>query len=122
MALKILLVEDDPDVREVLREALRGAGHDVTEIERFDAAERMVAAAGYDLLITDVRLPGGSGAKLAQAARAQGCGAILITGYEDVRETLERSGIPHLAKPFRLAELFAAIDAIFPPAQGGPRP
>jgi DNA-binding response OmpR family regulator len=118
MALKLLLVEDDADVRGVLREALRGAGHDVTEIEDFAAAERAIATGDYDLLITDVRLPGGSGATLAQRARALGGGAILITGYADVQETLERSKIPHLSKPFRLTELFAAIEAIFPPGKG----
>jgi DNA-binding response OmpR family regulator len=118
MALKVLLVEDDHSVRETLCEALCGVGHEVTCVGRFEEGDREIAKGDYDLLITDVRLPGGSGANLAQKARSLGGSAVLITGYGDVRETLERSKIPHLAKPFRLRELFAAIERIFPRSTG----
>ena len=116
VALKLLLVEDDPAVRQLLCGALRDAGYDVTSVERFEEADREIDTGDYDLVITDVRLPGGSGANLAHKARALGRSAILVTGYDDVRQLLERTEVPHLTKPFRLAQLFAAINEMFPQA------
>lgn len=114
MASKLLLVEDDAAVRQLLCGALRDAGHEVTCAERFAEADREIATGDYDLLITDVRLPDGSGANLAHQARGRGCRALLVTGYEDVRQLLEGAKMPHLMKPFRLAQLFAAIEEMFP--------
>jgi DNA-binding NtrC family response regulator len=109
---KILLVEDDDLVRQVVRATLEDAGHDVTDARRFDEAEPAVVSGEYDLLISDVRLPGGSGIDLAAHAKARGRKVILITGYADVRELLEVQKVPHLAKPFRRNQLLALVSGI----------
>ena len=113
--LKILVVEDYYAVRQLLRDALQEIGHTVTEVARFEEGEREISRNIYDLVITDVRLPGGTGEDLAAKASALGGQVILITGYEDVRQLLERAKIRHLFKPFRMSELFTLIEECFAP-------
>lgn len=61
---KILLAEDDPDVREMLAFALRHAGHVVTLAENGKEALRLCSANNYDLIITDILMPKGDGFKV----------------------------------------------------------
>ena|SRR5690242_15733432 len=70
--LKILVVEDYYAVRQLLRDALQEIGHTVTEVARFEEGEREISRNIYDLVITDVRLPGGTGEDLAAKASALG--------------------------------------------------
>ncbi|MGI4794661.1 MAG: PAS domain S-box protein [Janthinobacterium lividum] len=113
----VLLVEDEPDVREMTAEQLRELGYRVLEAQEGAAALRLVQAGAHlDLLVSDVGLPGGmNGRQLADLVRERhpDLPVILITGYAAGQEM---SGMEVVHKPFdpvMLAELVRAkLDAL----------
>lgn len=110
--LAILVVDDDPAVRRITAEMLRGAGHDV--LERSSGAEALATLqqARPDLMLTDVAMPGMSGVELATAARRHwpGIPVLFMTGYAEDRLLPAIDG-DVLRKPFGAAELSARIAA-----------
>lgn len=78
---RILLVEDDPDILTLFAEVLDIAGYEVDTAETFQAADELLTAGGYDLLVTDGRLPDGTGMVLADKAEAQSISALIVTGF-----------------------------------------
>ncbi len=118
----ILLTEDKPLVRRILRKALESAGY--TIIEANDAAEALAVAASHqgpiDLLLTDVVMPGEGGFALSRAITAlrPDTRTIFMSGHPPgalAREEVDASGWRCLQKPFSLAtlshELRATLDA-----------
>ena len=113
-AAKILLVEDEVLVRELLALELTEAGYHVLEAADGDEALAHLAA-GHDLtlLLTDIRLPGAhDGWAVAAAARANrpDLPVIYITGYSE-REVQPVPGGILFRKPFRAADIVAAVRA-----------
>ena len=115
---RILVAEDDTAVREFVSRALRYQGHEVTAvIDGLQALERM-SANTYDLLITDIVMPGLDGIALAlKAAKEYPDMAILMmTGYAAERQrahNLEALIHQVIAKPFSLQQICdAARDAL----------
>lgn len=112
----VLLVEDDAGTRIMLTRHLRNAGYDVTAVEsaeqgifEVDAGERR-----FEVVISDVHLPGTSGIDLASylLTRNPGQAILLITGDPDealARDALSRGPVSYLLKPFELFELDAAL-------------
>ena len=111
LSLKILLVEDNEQVRDFASEILRDAGCDV--IKANDAAEALdkLDSQPIDLMLTDIVMPGQSGIQLANQVRKirPNLPIVLVTGYSD--EMLE-GGVdyPFIAKPFTATELKGAIE------------
>lgn len=110
----ILLVDDDPAVREAAAEVLRAHGHAVTEAESLSQGMALLADTPETaLVITDYMMPGGTGGEFI--ARARGTGVdkpfLLLTGYTDAAEDLP-DDVPQLRKPFREQELLEAVDAL----------
>lgn len=115
MARRVLLVEDEAPLRLLARRALEGAGHEVRAAEDAEAALDVVEA-GFlpEVLVSDVTMPGEmDGVALAQALRARvaGLAVVLVSGYAEatVGEGLAGLGVRFLEKPFRMAELAAAV-------------
>ncbi|MCA9659905.1 MAG: response regulator [Myxococcales bacterium] len=116
LGVRVLLVEDERAVREVVAQILRSVGAEVVaEASRGDEA---VALAGdpslaFDLVISDVIIPGLGGTEVVRRIRERrpDVRALLISGYADVAtiEEISRSGLAFLAKPFTPAELVAAL-------------
>lgn len=110
----ILLVDDEPGVRMGAADMLSEAGYTVVEAAGPDEAlaevERGLA---FDMLVTDYAMPGMSGARLAAVLkeRRPGLPVLLTTGYASMSEG-EVEGLPRLSKPFRQAELVAAVRAV----------
>lgn len=113
---RILLAEDEEALRAFVARALTQDGH--TVVATADGAEALDVltrdAAGFDLLLTDIRMPVMDGIALALAAARDRPDLIilLMTGYADQRE--RASGLDALihdviAKPFSLAEIKAAV-------------
>lgn len=114
---RILLAEDDTVMREYLTRALTRAGYDVSAVDSGTAAMPLVETERFDLLLTDIVMPGMDGIELAQHAGeiAPDMRVMFITGFAAV--TL-KSGRPMpqarvLSKPFHLRELVDEIDRIF---------
>ena len=109
---RILVVEDDPDVRLFLQHALLDAGYDLDVAENVKGGEAFLRGRPYDLLLTDGRLPDGIGMTLADAAEEKGIPALILTGYAFVLRELAGAdpGKYHvLLKPMRADEIIAAI-------------
>jgi CheY-like chemotaxis protein len=114
--LRVLLVEDEPEVRRVVRRLLQGLGATVTEFSNAEeAAASLEAVADYDLLLTDIALgPGRRGTELAAEvlARVPGAAALLMSGYaSDLLETGPAMATPWevLRKPFEREALARAV-------------
>jgi CheY-like chemotaxis protein len=113
--LRVLLVEDDPEVRKTALSMLRSLGCEA--VAAGDGAEALATLGGpsaFDLLLSDVVLPGSlRGPELAAAARAArpGLKALFMSGYAPraARATAEFPPGVLLSKPFRRAELARAL-------------
>lgn len=109
----ILVVDDDPDVRWVTAECLRGIGHQVTEARNGGSALTILERGDpFDLLVMDLAMPGLSGAETVRLARRTRpeLNALFCTGYADVsRFEGETRGDVLLKKPFGPDALIAAV-------------
>ena len=108
----ILLVEDVEEVRVLLCQAIEMAGHKAHCVATCKDAEAAIASGEYSVIVSNVRLPDGSGRELADKAGHRGMRVVLISGHPDELQALAlEDHIRVLPKPFRLHELTAAIDA-----------
>jgi PAS domain S-box-containing protein len=113
---RILLVEDDPGVRELLVDILRGHDYDVTPANSAEEALERARDHSFDLLLSDVDLPGMNGARLARTLRERqpDLRMVLMSGYPDDGtidgELTERPMF--LRKPFGSAFLLAQISSV----------
>jgi DNA-binding NtrC family response regulator len=107
---RILVVEDDDDVRPVLDHMLRGAGHSVATANCVEDARSMMASEPFDMVIADVVLPDGSGLGIADAAQAAGIGDLVITGYVLRLPFDSLAAYEYLMKPVRTQELLRAVN------------
>lgn len=113
----VLLVEDREEVRRALRDYLSHLGYAVLAASESSAALAMLDEnIDVDVLLTDVRMPRGSGTDLADAIRAKkpGVRVVLMSGYAPDPALRERMGVLHaefLQKPFAPSELVALLRA-----------
>ncbi len=118
---RVLLVEDEPLLRDVAKLALERAGFAVTAAG--DAAEARRAASagvGMDLLVSDVVMPSGNGAVLARELRDEhpGLAVVLMSGYANSIEDVRAAADVFLEKPFAPADLVRAARSALARAQG----
>jgi signal transduction histidine kinase len=110
---RILLVEDDEPTRRVLARLLRLRGSDVSTASSLAEARSAIEKGPFDLVLSDLGLPDGSGLDLIAAlARERPLLAIALTGYgrdEDVRDCRNAGFAAHLTKPIDLASLEGTI-------------
>jgi PAS domain S-box-containing protein len=111
---RVFLVEDEAPLRKMMREILKAAGFTVTSASSGEQALQMILEAGqeFDVLVTDVVLPGISGPDLVERLTEQStCRVLYISGYTD-HQLLERTfepGSGFLQKPFQPTALTRAI-------------
>jgi PAS domain S-box-containing protein len=125
-ACTILVVEDETDVRNIVRRQLESLGHRVLVAEAATEALLLIQGPGApDILLTDVVLSTGmNGIDLANAARAArpGLPVIFMSGYTAVPEAQQRireTGAPLLSKPFTTPQLERVVNAVCIPLAGG---
>ncbi len=118
-AAKILMIEDEPAIREMVGCALRQADFDLLEAEDAQQAYRLIADRNPDLLLLDWMLPGQSGLEIARRLRREQATSelpiIMLTarGEENDRvRGLECGADDYIAKPFSPRELIARIHAL----------
>ena len=119
MAANILVVEDDPSIRELLAINLESAGHRVTQAPSAEAAESLIKASLPDLILLDWMLPGRPGpqfaARLREDARTAEVPIIMLTARTDEQDRitgLEVGADDYIVKPFSPRELIARIKAV----------
>ncbi|HYJ05492.1 MAG TPA: ATP-binding protein, partial [Chthoniobacterales bacterium] len=114
--VQVLLVEDHLDTARVLGRILKNAGFDVSHAANVADARTLAAARRFDLLISDVGLPDGSGLELMKGLRdAQGLRGIALSGFgteEDVAASREAGFAAHLTKPVDWERLRSEIDRL----------
>ena len=113
--LRILYVEDNQELRETIAMLMEGEGRSITTCETGEAALQLDAAQPFDVLVTDVSLPGISGTELARKVLAQDAGrwVVLCSGYE-FGAALASLGknVRALVKPFELEDLENLLNEI----------
>ena len=107
---RILFVEDDPQVCSIIEDTLREAGYAVVSAGTVAGGQSLLDAGTYDLLLTDGRLPDGSGFSIATKAAAKGVRVLIYTGYMYEYPEEERARFTVLAKPIRIAQLLQSIE------------
>jgi DNA-binding NtrC family response regulator len=108
---RILLVEDDHNVRVLLEHVLIDAGYEVDSTATVaEATSLLDSGVTYELLLADGRLPDGTGMALADLAQASGIKTLIITGYAFQLASQDLGRYEFLMKPVRPAELIEAID------------
>jgi DNA-binding NtrC family response regulator len=112
----ILLVEDEAPLRAAIAEQLTDRGYHVEQADSGEAAIARLAEFAYDVIITDLRLPGISGADVLEAAvdRYPDIVAIVVTGFgtvKDAVEAIKRGAWDFVSKPFQIDELLHALDS-----------
>jgi signal transduction histidine kinase/CheY-like chemotaxis protein len=111
----ILLVDDDPPVRATTRLVLQAMGYSVTALDSGKAALDMMAQGHhFDLLLTDVAMPGMNGLELARRVRHMqpDLPIMIISGYTDLEPAYRDVCQRIVKKPYRAAELAAEIEAV----------
>lgn len=113
---EIVVVDDDPRVRDLLVRYLEGEGFKVSSAENGEAMRRHMANATVDLVMLDLNLPGEDGLSLARELRAASDVAIImITGKGDPIDRvigLEVGADDYIPKPFELREVLARVRAV----------
>ena len=116
---RILVVDDDADVRRFIVDCLQSLGYSVDEAAEGRSALRRLEETPPDLLIVDYAMPGMTGVDVVMEARASAPALpiIMATGYADM-EAVDRVMPPEnlLRKPFRLAELATAVRSALAPS------
>src|SRR5512147_1472189 len=121
-AERILIVDDDRDVRESMGEYLQGHGYEVALAEGGEAMRKAFAAAVPDVVLLDLNLPGEDGLSLARWLRAEhDVAIIMVTAAGEVVDRvigLEVGADDYLAKPFDPRELRARLKSVLRRARG----
>ncbi len=121
---RLLVVDDDPHLREVLRYALARDGHEVREARDGAEALRMVAQEAPDLVVLDIVMPGMDGLEACRELRKTSAVPIVFLSSRDEELDrvlgLEMGGDDYLAKPFSTRELCARVKAVLRRARPAP--
>ena len=117
MPERILVVEDEPTLQGNIARSLERAGHAVTSAGTLSEAKQALESIGFDVLISDLRLPDGSGMDLlAECGRlAPQCACIIVTAYASIEaavEALRLGAHDFVLKPLSLGELLRKVDHI----------
>jgi len=116
MQAHLLVVEDDPEMRDLLRKVLEKEGYTVSVAPGTREAIASLSEARFDLVVTDLVMPGNGGLEILRVIR-EGNPAfpvIIITAFGDwgsYSQALELGAAAFISKPLRMAELITAIHA-----------
>lgn len=122
---RVLVAEDDHEMRRLLRQALQRDGYEVVEASNGadllkDLGARGFANIGADLLVSDIRMPGATGMDVLRALRTHGCQVpvVLISGFCEDSVALEARQLGATAifhKPFEVDDLRIAVHFFLKP-------
>ncbi|MGM0767762.1 MAG: sigma-54-dependent transcriptional regulator [Pseudomonadota bacterium] len=110
---RILIVEDEEIIRSAVRKLLQHAGYDVSDAGSVEEAEQGHEPDEFDLIISDLRLPGAPGTELIN--RAPNTPVLIMTSYASLRsavDSMKMGAVEYIAKPFDHDEMLAAVENI----------
>ena len=120
LSRRVLVAEDDAEMRRIVTTALRGAGYEVREAADGSQlltqilAQEMAPGAHVDLIVSDIRMPEWNGLLVLEALRDErwGIPVILMTAFGDepTRVSARELGAVLLDKPFAIDDLLSAVD------------
>ena len=108
---RILLLEDEKDLRLLMEHVLIAAGYVVETATTVEEAGSRLDRGSYDLVIADGKLADGTGMQIADRAVEQGARALIVTGYAFLLPQEELTRYPYLLKPVRPDELLREVRA-----------
>ncbi len=115
--IRVLIVDDDAEMRALLRRTLEFDGHEVTELDRGTHVVETLRGTPFDLIVLDKEMPGLTGIELLPILRREfpKVPVVLVTafgGRQVATSALRLGAASYLEKPFRLGQLRDAIDGI----------
>ena len=114
-AARILVVDDDPQIRRVMRVTLTGQGYEVDDAKSGEAALEKLREARFDLVLLDLNMPGMGGLETCREIRAQSeIGIVMLTVRDsetDKVDALDAGADDYITKPYHAPELLARIRA-----------
>jgi DNA-binding NtrC family response regulator len=116
--VKILVADDEAMMRNLILKILESEGYQVTVVSSGNEALEMLKAEKYDILLTDVKMPGMSGFDLLKQVKIEWpeMAVIIMTGYGDaysVKEALLLGADEYLSKPFKSQEVFLIVERAY---------
>jgi two-component system OmpR family response regulator len=105
----VLVVDGHEGVRQLLGEALEAEGYRFVLTANGAGMRRALEEEPYDVAMIDVSMRGEDGFALAEEAERKGLSVILTTADRSKRDAIERTGRPHLLKPYRMPHLLEMI-------------
>jgi two-component system nitrogen regulation response regulator GlnG len=112
--VRVLVADDEPSIRYVLRESLEEEGCEVVDVDEGDRALEELAGGDFHIAFVDIRMPGASGLEILERVRSSGSDAavVIITAqntFENAVEAMKRGALDYLVKPFGMAEVKALV-------------
>lgn len=112
---RVLVVDDELAVQSLVSKVLSGEGYEVVPASNGQEALTLLTARAFDLVLTDLRMPGMDGLTLLNEAKAKGVDSefIVMTGFgsmESVIEVFREGGVDYLVKPFQTDGLLLAVE------------
>ena len=118
--IRLIVVEDHPDTAEGLKKFLKAVGYQVFVATDIGSALSLASSVDFDLLLSDIALPDGSGWELLKQLTAERpIRAIAFSAHnepEDLKRSAAAGFVEHLAKPVSPEQLCAAIERVAVPA------
>jgi two-component system KDP operon response regulator KdpE len=113
---RVLVVDDDPQIRRVMRTTLDAKGYKVDEAGSGEQALALVFSEKYDLIILDINLPGKTGVETCREIHSMSSSPVIMLTVreagEDKIEALDAGACDYVTKPFAMGELLARIRAV----------
>ena len=118
---RLLIADDDDELRAILRKVLTREGYDVTVAVDGREAVRSLEETNFDFLVSDIQMPGLSGLEVLASARAlhPALRVVLITAYASILEhnqAIAGGAVECLSKPFKIPDLLVLLERAARPA------
>lgn len=114
--MKILVVDDAPALRQLLAAYFTSVGHEVVELDSGGAVGETIRASAFDVVFTDIEMPGFSGWQVLELVRAAcpGVPVVLMTGWDTTQAPATGAQRPDaiVQKPFKLDQLRAVLEGV----------
>lgn len=117
VSYRVLVLEDDTELRETLAELLEEEGYQVVAVGRGEEAVRQAASQPFDLIVSDIRMDGMDGLEAIDRSRKlqPGLGSLVVSGYASEKETLRAIHLNvggYLRKPFSMKEFLQSVQTV----------